>query len=140
MARVMALRDAFAYFNGAKGANPRWSWSARSPDGRTVVVTLWDDRISDDGKTVVADLFRDEYRHLWRNKPGNKERIENLKLARDHCDGLFRVVMITPKDRRARPRSIAKRYPHPTLVMKLVELDEETGQFRAESRPGAIRA
>jgi hypothetical protein len=41
--------------------------------------------------------------------------------------------MITPKDPTARPRSIARRYPHPTLVMKLIDLDETTGEFRAES-------
>jgi hypothetical protein len=129
----MTLRDAFAYFDGARGRNPRWSWSARSPDGRTVVLTLWEDHISDDGTTIRVDTFGRGQQRQWTSKLGNKERIENLVHARNHCGGLFRVVMITAKDRTARPRSIAKRYPHPTLVMKLTDFDETTGDFRAES-------
>jgi hypothetical protein len=41
--------------------------------------------------------------------------------------------MLTAKDPTASPRSIAERYPHPTLVMRLTDLDETTGDFRAES-------
>ena len=133
MAQKMALRDAFAYFNGAKGRNPRWSWSARSPDGRTVVLTLWEDDIRDDGTTIRVDMFGQGQRRQWPSKLGNKERIENLIHARDRCGGLFRVVMITAKDPNVRPRSIAKRFPHPALIMKLIDLDETTGEFRAES-------
>ena len=133
MAQKMTLRAAFAYFNGARGRNPRWSWSARSPDSRTVVLTLWEDDIREDGSTIRIDTFSHGRGRQWQDKPGNKERIENLICARNHCGGLFRVVMITAKDPTARPRSIAKRYAHPTLVMKLTDLDETTGDFRAES-------
>ena len=31
---------AFRFYN-AEPSNPNWSWSARSTDGKTVVVTLW---------------------------------------------------------------------------------------------------
>jgi hypothetical protein len=41
--------------------------------------------------------------------------------------------MITAKDPTTRSRSIAKRYPRPTLVTKLTDLDETTGEFRAEN-------
>jgi hypothetical protein len=132
MARNWTLADAFAY-DGAIARNSRWGRSARSPDGRTVVITLWDDEIDDDGNTVVADMFGHERLHLWKHKLGNRDRIKNLVWARDRCDRLFRVVMVTAKDSKASPRSIAKLYPHKTLVMKLVRLDENTGEFRAES-------
>jgi len=125
----MTLRDAFAFFDGAKGRNPRWSWSARSTNGRTVVLTLWKHDIDDDGATI---------RVHWRGRPGRKrlgykELIENLIWARDHCGGLFHIVMIVAKDPNAQPRSIAKCWPDPGLVMKLSDLDETTGEFRAES-------
>lgn len=123
------LSDAFAYFDGAKARNPRWGWSARSPDGQTVVLTLWEDRISEDGNTVIYNDPVETGKH----KPGNKDRIKNLIWARDHCEGQFRVVVTVARDTKARPRSIAKRYPHKTLVMKLTELDENTGAFRAKS-------
>lgn len=133
MSTKWTLRKAFAYFNGAKAKNPRWSWSARSGDGRAVVVTLWKDRVQDDGDTVTVDAFGDNV-HLWRNAPGNRDRIRNLAWARDRCNGLFRVVMVEPKDPHATPRSIARRYPEPRLVMRLVRLDEKTGEFLAKGR------
>ncbi len=129
MAENWTLRDAFAHFDGARARNPRWAWSARSPDGRTVVVTLWKDQISDDGNAVIAHYGGE----TGKLRLGNKDRVENLIWARERCDGLFRAVMIVAKDIKARPRSIAKCYPEKTLVMKLISLDEHTGEFRAES-------
>lgn len=66
------------------------------------------------------------------DRPGNGERLENLKWARDHCDGLFRVVITVAKDEKAHPREIAECYPR-DLLMRLVDLDEATGEFRAIS-------
>ena len=133
MARKTTLREAFAYFDGAKARNQRWSWSARSPDSRTVVLTLWEHDIQDCGTTSRVDMFGQAQRRQWPNRLGNKERIENLAHARDHCGGLFRVVTIVAKDRSAPKRRIAKCWPEPELVMKLIELDDTTGEFRAES-------
>jgi hypothetical protein len=126
------LRDAFAYF-GAKAANPRSSWSARSGDGTTIVLTLWDDEIEDDGKTVTTDSFNSPTLPIWRNRAGNRDRIKNLRLAQENAEGLFRVVIVTARDLTAEPRAILRRYPHPTLVMHLDELNETTGEFRATS-------
>jgi hypothetical protein len=129
MARKMTLRDAFASFSAAEGRNQRWSWSARSEDGETVVLAIWDFDITRDGDKVRVDVSMGG----GVPKLGNKERVENLVWARDRCGGLFHVVVVTAKDREARPRSIAKCSPAPELVMKLTELDEATGAFRAES-------
>jgi hypothetical protein len=123
------LKSAFAYF-GAKATNPRWSWSARSEDGKTVVVTLWDDNIEPDGS---VDLFAHKRLPLWEKTRGNKDRIKNLSHAEDQCDGLFRVVRVSARDESAYPRSIAKRWPDPALVMKITDLDRTTGEFRAVS-------
>jgi hypothetical protein len=40
--KSMSLTAAFAHF-GTRPANPRWSWSAVSEDGGTVVLALWRD-------------------------------------------------------------------------------------------------
>ena len=131
MEKNWSLRDAFAYF-GARATNPRWSWSARSTDGETVVLTWWLDEISRDD---AGKLVRDERNHprfsVWNKLPGNKDRIKNLAWARAHCEGLFRVVWIKSKDRRAIPRYAATRYPDPKLWMRLTYLDEQTGEFAA---------
>jgi hypothetical protein len=131
-AEKWTLAKAFAYFDGAVPRNPRWSWSARSPDGGTVVLTLWADQIVDDGQNVTVDCYGHIHLPAWKDALGNKERISNLAWARDHCEGLFRVVMVVAADPEAKPRSIRKRYPDTKLVMRLISLNEETGEFRAE--------
>jgi len=119
----------FEHF-GADCKNPRWSWSARSADGSTVVITMWEDEITEDGTTVV---YQSRRRPRMRKRPGETERLENLIWARNHCGGLFRVVRMTAQDVRANPRSIASCYPDDGLVMRITELNEARGTFRAES-------
>lgn len=129
--RVQTLRDGFAYY-GAVAVNSRWAWSALSPDGRTVVLTLWEDKVYREGNTLKVNAFGDSV-HLWKDTPGNRDRIKKLVHARDNCGGLFRAVFVVAKDTKVIPRSIASRYVDPTLQMKLVDLNEETGEFYAES-------
>jgi len=128
----MSLADCFAHF-GTMGKNSRWSWSARSADGKIVVMTLWQDLLSYRNDAIVYDTFGRNDLHQWMNTPGNRERIDNLKWARDHCDGLFRVVITVAKDVNASPREIAKCFPQERMLMRLVELNEDTGEFRAEN-------
>lgn len=120
---------AFSHF-GAIPRNIQWSWSARSDDGQTVVVTLWKDRIiRRDGRVLYewavssADI---------RRRPGFGELMDNLAWARDHCDGRFKVIIAIAKDERADPRSIEECYPV-KMVMKLTEFDLATGAFLAEA-------
>lgn len=132
MAKRWKKEEAFAYFNGATCRNFRWSWSARSSDGRTIVVTLWEDRLKEDGSKVTTCEPGDDNGQL---RHGNKERIENLLWARDHCGGLFNVVVVVGKEREDKPgrRKTVRHYPHESLIMRLVSLDEDTGEFTAES-------
>jgi hypothetical protein len=127
MGKKTTLAGAFAHF-GTIARNPRWSWSAVSPDQKTVAVTLWEDQISADGS---VDFFGHPKLDRWQSQPGNKDRIRNLKIARDNCDGLFRVVRVIAKDVQAIPREIADRRPDDDTVMKLTDLNEETGEFSA---------
>jgi len=56
MPRKWRLAKAFAHFN-ATARSKRWSWTARSADGKTVVITLWEDRLNLRGKPIVySDL------------------------------------------------------------------------------------
>jgi hypothetical protein len=121
------LVDAYAYF-GATPRNSRWSWSAVTPDNKTVVVTLWEDETAEDGS---VDFFGHPKVERWKNQLGNRERIANLQIARANCGGEFRVVRIKAKDKNAIPRAIADRYPDENAVMRLTRLDPETGEFAA---------
>jgi len=131
MPRKWSKTEAFAYW-GAKGKNSRWSWSARSTDGHTVVITLWKDQLkSHQGQIVYSTLH---HANLSKD-PGKTERIENLIWAEDHCDGRFRVVITVAEDENARPRKIAYCYPKEDWIMKIAELNRETGEFRAVKIP-----
>ena len=55
----------------------------------------------------------------------------NLKHAVDNLGGLFRVVVAKAKDVDASHRAIEDCFPQPNLIMKIIELDRETGEFTA---------
>lgn len=125
--KTTTLADAFAFF-GTRPTNPRWSWSAVSPDSRKVAVTLWEHEACADGS---VDFFGVPSLSIWTSKPGNAERIRNLQIARDNCDALFHVIWVTARHPDENPLTIAGRYPEEHLMMKLTDLDEETGEFSA---------
>jgi hypothetical protein len=127
VSKSWSVVEAFAHFNGAKCNNVRWSWSARDPSGCTVVLALWQHMFDYKSRPATYSTFGQPDVE----KDGNKERIENLKWARDHCRGLFRVVIAVAKDKKAERWEAAIRYPA-RLIMRLVELDETSGEFRAE--------
>jgi hypothetical protein len=120
---------AFEHF-GAKPRNVQWSWSARSEDEKTVVVTLWQDEfVRRDGRLVYergGDPDNPDTR------PGLRELMDNLAWARDHCDGRFRVISAVAKDRNARPRAIKECAPT-KMIMRLTHLDVQLGAFTAEA-------
>jgi hypothetical protein len=129
MPREYNHSECFAFF-GVVPRNPRWSWSGRSPDGDRVAVTLWQDGFEEKGR--VYRSWSSDRPGEWRSRPGFVELIENLAHARDHIDGVVHVILATAKDKHARPRSIARSFPHPDLKMKVAQLDENAGTFTLE--------
>src|SRR5262245_36046794 len=123
MPKRRTLKECFAEF-GATAKNPRNSWSARSADGKVVVVTVWKDQLDYRARPIVFDNFGRSDLHSWIDRPGNKDRINDLIWARDHCDGLFRVVITEAEDVKANPRQIAHCYPLRDWVMRLIRVDE----------------
>jgi hypothetical protein len=131
MARKWTKTEAFAHF-GVSLTNVRWSWSGRTADGTTVVLALWSDRFTRKTSPIRYEGFRADANEKWLARPGNRERLENLIWARTRCNGLFRVVMVTPEDAHSDPREIAEAFPKSEMVMRITELDDRTGEFRAE--------
>ncbi len=137
-ARRWRLRDAFGFFK-AVAANPRWAWSARSANGKTVVLTWWKDEIAREGGNLIHNTYGHPRLKRMRELLGHYDRIRNLIWAREHCGGLYRVVWCKVKDRKARVRKIVECYPDETLWMRLTQLNETTGEFRSvEERRGEM--
>jgi hypothetical protein len=112
--------------------NDRWSWSGKAPDGNTIVLQLWKDRLNYKTKPISYSDFKDPLLPQWRDRPGNKERIDNLRWALSHCNGKFRVVIGVAKDTKAQPRETLEAFAQPNMLMKITDFDEETGEFSAE--------
>ena len=94
-------------------------------------MTLWQDILNYSASPIVYNTYGKEEDFL---KPsfGMRERIENLKWARDHCDGQFRVVITVAKDTKAQKRGIGSCFPQDKMIMRLIKMDEQTGEFLAE--------
>jgi hypothetical protein len=127
MASNYTHKQCFEEF-GAIPKNPRWSWSGRSRDGKTVAVTLWQDGFTNAGKTYRT-ANKPEDRGV--GTPGFNELVDNLKWARDHCDGELHIIVAKAVDVHVDPRSIAECFPS-KMKMRLTEFDETTGNFVAE--------
>lgn len=122
----MSVSTAFAHFHASPAS--RQSWSALSRDRTTVVVTMWEDLIVNG----VYDVFTHSDLPRWRNTLGNRERIANLKFARDNCNGLFKVIRLVAQDPTRYPRSVLYATPDQRTWI-LTSLDEQTGQFRVNA-------
>jgi hypothetical protein len=131
MVQVQTLAGCFTHF-GAICASSRFSKSAITQDGQIVVVAMWEDEVQRDGDRII---YQPRYRPKLRGKSrrAESELLANLKWARDHCDGLVRVVILTAEDIKAEPRKIMYCYADDSLVMRITEVDCRTRTFRAES-------
>ncbi|MDP2131664.1 MAG: hypothetical protein U0975_06245 [Erythrobacter sp.] len=127
MPRTTTLTDAFAYF-GATTHNVRQAWSAMTPDGKAVVLTIWDHKKGDDGS---VDYF-DPDRHVrWNRRWGNRERKRHIRHALENCDGKFRVIWVVARDPKADPKTIRDRIADPHTIMQITRYCDETGEFAA---------
>ena len=73
MNKRCTLSGSFEHF-GAEPKNPRWSWSALTPDYSTVVLTLWKDMISFVDKVPHYDDPAPNF-EKWKDTPGNRDRL-----------------------------------------------------------------
>ena len=129
MARKISLAEAYWTYGCVKRRLA--SWSARSKDGKTVAISMWIDGINNKATPITYGSIGEEDISIWEWRQGNKDRIEDLKWAREHCLGRLRVIITIPKDFDAKTREVEDCIVRPDLIMHLDELNEETGEFRA---------
>jgi hypothetical protein len=129
---MASLSEALGFFD-TKLRNTRLDLSARNEAHKTVVLALWRDRLDYSKPPAVSYRLRRTGTEVpdWIDMPDNRVRLADLQWAREHCDGCFRVVIIEATDPAAEPRVITGASPQQMMVMKITELDEETGEFTA---------
>ena len=131
----MNKKQAFAHF-GIVQKNEVWSWSGISEDEGTVALTIWIDQcewIKDERKYVTSTFNKNN--NIWKDLPGNKERIEIIKHCIDNLEGMFRVIFITPVKKGIfdETRAIKTVRPYDKCFFKITDFNAITGEFSAES-------
>jgi hypothetical protein len=123
--------DCFKHFD-VKLKNAQWSRSARSSDGKIVVVSLWQDQFKMIGGVLTYEHSPDVD---WFKKDslGQTELRENLIWARDNCDGIVSVVLVSARENGDGVRGVGISDPEDRYRMRLVSLDEESGAFTSEA-------
>jgi hypothetical protein len=95
-----------------------------------VSTTFWQDQFENAGSIYRSSTHVTD--NKWVGSPGHTELIDNLKWARDHCGGELRIIIAIAKDTKASPRSIKECFPQEGLRMRIIELNDSTGDFVAE--------
>lgn len=130
MAKSWTKTEAFESF-GVAMENVRWSWSGVSPDGKSVVVVLWQDRVQGrGGELTYAD--DEDLDAAWRRRPGATARVRHLNHCAEHLDGRFRAVIARARDPHANPRQILECFPQQGVIWQLTSFDPENGAFSAK--------
>lgn len=133
-AECRTLTEAYARL-GATIRNPRRTWSAMTDDNSNVVLTLWSDLFTDVHRQIY-DVFG-EPETEWIHRPENRRRIEHLRYVLNKRGGEFYSIIVTSVNPPPAPRVILKREIGPR--MKLTDLDDRTGKFRAERISSRVR-
>lgn len=128
------LRDAFAHFNDAVAANPVWAWAAQSPDGKTVVVTMWRDLLHVEDGHLVFEVGPPRTGEDWDRRRGHSDRTAKLRYVQDHCGNQFQGLIVEAANPSATVKSIRRIYrTDRSPVMRLERFDRERGTFTARS-------
>lgn len=101
-------------------------WSAITDDGKAVVVTLWTERCIDVEQTRYSTFGLSGKCRI--DRPENRRRTEDLQYALSKRGGLFRSIIVTPRD--TLHSSIVARRIGPE--MRVTKVEEATGRFDAE--------
>ena len=133
------LRAAFASYDGAVAANPRWGWAAQSPNGRTVVLTMWTDQVRGEHGHLVFEALAPNGDEAWLGRHGHRDRTTKLQHVRDRLDGLFHVVVVEAVKKNTYIRQIRKIYRAGRGLQMRLEFLNARGEFRARSvKPASL--
>ncbi len=127
----MNKTEAFAYYE-LTPRNIRWSWSACDKSRRLMAMTFWEDEFESDGSYCDR-----RPPHPWAGKkpasPGNSERLEHLKWAREEAIDI-RVIVVTAKDPSKFPHQVKMHRVEPEMIMRVADGPDDDDHFRLVPR------
>ena len=130
-AHAWTLSTCFEHL-GAIRSRRHFRGSAISNDGKTVVVAMWEDELDhQDRQVTYQSRFGPALK--GRSKKVSSQWIAHLRWAIAHCNGLVRVVVLTPEDTQADPRVIHSCRPDDGLIMQITHFNSKTGFFQARA-------
>jgi hypothetical protein len=121
----MTLTECFAHFGVSVNNSRDAPWSKQAQDG-TVVATLWSRKFLDSDRKLYSS---GTHKPSTISNRKNKLRIEHFQHARDRNTAIFQSIIVTATTRTRNKFELGAR-------MRLTDLDERTGEFRAERATG----
>jgi hypothetical protein len=128
MAARRTRKDAFSSY-GITLLNVNWSLSGRSEKDRKVAVSIWKHDLTGPPGERVYD--RPSWGD-WYSGSGRRYFFADLAWAREHCDGIVRIVLSIRKDGEPERVRVAESHADHDLRMRVTRMDPETGAFRLE--------
>lgn len=115
---------------GYKVSNPRQHWSAENATG--ICITLWRKEMGfANGRPWVDTTVHAEDNAGWRDKPGNRKRLEHLRRALMEFDGFVDVVIVHGVPGRGYEDADPWRPALRGGRWRVTAVDEDNGQFAA---------
>ena len=127
----MASRKSVFEMLGCPLRDVRGDWSGLSPDGNRVAVTVWEDEIEREAELWTFGKIPCAKLGVWKDRRGNKRRIQHFEHALARTNGLMEIVLVTARNQTDEPRKViravhmADRYAE----LKSEDFDRTTGKF-----------
>ena len=125
------LSDCFSVFD-ARMWNTRQAWSGISEDRKTVVITLWQDKIKILGDRLVFSTEVEGDLKVWKARLGHKWRMKHIRYALDKCGGRFRAILLFPEYKKGAKKTTKARYPQENIWWRITDFNDDTGEYTAE--------
>jgi hypothetical protein len=124
---------------GYELSNPRNQWSARTPDGSRVALTVWADEIDKSSEPWLLDTHDHPRFEEWGGRVGNAIRKKDIAYALEALGGRCDLILCVAEDPTASTRKIKIARHWTQRVGRLVaeRFDPETGHFRLELYPAS---
>jgi hypothetical protein len=110
-----------------------YSWAGKRQSDGAIGITLWSHELDYSQKPPLYTTGARDPKNDWTKRPDSKEKKLLLAEAITKFGGEFYVVMLTAEDVAENPLTIKNAHAATNMRGRVVTLDDETGEFTAET-------